>query len=78
MISQLPNLFEQIITITKRKKFLLAQRILYINNMLKIFKEANWFSSLNLKSSYQHTDESKKLAFVTRNGLFKFKVMPFS
>ena len=63
--------------VTKPDKF----PIPYINDLLNQLREARYFSTLDLTAGYWQiqVDEAsqEKTAFVTHQGLFEFRVMPF-
>ena len=52
-----------------------------IDDTLDMLADKQWFSTLDLGSSYWHVSLSRearvKTAFATHSGLFQFKVMPF-
>ena len=58
-----------------------AHPIPRIDDLLEQFREANWFSSLDLASGYWQIEmdekDREKTAFTCHLGLFEFNVMPF-
>ena len=52
-----------------------------IDDSLRLLGNQQWFSTMDLASGYWHVamspDAQKKAAFVTNEGLFQFRVMPF-
>ena len=52
-----------------------------INDMVKSFRTANWFTTLDLASGYWQVEmkesDKEKTAFITKQGLYEFNVMPF-
>src|SRR5205809_664470 len=52
-----------------------------IDELLKTFRIANWFTTLDLASGYWQVEmneaDKEKTAFITHKGLYKFNVMPF-
>jgi len=52
-----------------------------VNDLLDSLSDAQWFSTLNLRSGYWQVEidpgDREKAAFSTQNGLFQFRVMPF-
>jgi len=52
-----------------------------IDECLDALAEGSWFSTLDLRSGYHQVamspDDADKTAFVTRRGIFRWKVMPF-
>ena len=63
--------------VTRDDKYLL----LLINDMVESFRTANWFTTLDLASGYWQVemkeDDKEKTAFITKQGLYEFNVMPF-
>ena len=63
--------------ITKKDSYPLPR----IDDTLDTLSGHQWFSNLNHKSGYcqveMHPDDREKTAFITRQGLWQFKVMPF-
>ena len=55
--------------------------LLNINEMLSSFWRSKWFTVIDLTSAYWQIQLRKKdrskMAFLTRNGQYQFKVMPF-
>ena len=53
-----------------------------INDSLRLLGNQQWFSTMDLASGYwqvaMSTDAKRKAAFVAHEGLFQFRVMPFS
>ena len=52
-----------------------------INETLDALSGASWFSTLDLRSGYWQvgleSDDKPKSAFITRKGLYQFRVLPF-
>ena len=52
-----------------------------IDELLKTFRTANWFTTLDLASGYWQVEmneaDKEKTAFITHKGLYEFNVMPF-
>src|SRR5919205_3717079 len=52
-----------------------------IDSLLESFREANWFSGIDLASGYWQVEMSRtdreKTAFIVEQGLYEFNVMPF-
>ena len=52
-----------------------------IDESLRLLGNQHWFSTMDLASGYwqvaMSTDAKRKAAFVTHEGLFQFRVMPF-
>jgi hypothetical protein len=52
-----------------------------IDSLLDSFRESNWFSGIDLASGYWQVEMSKtdqeKTAFIMKEGLYEFNVMPF-
>jgi hypothetical protein len=75
----LPDIdYREINKVTKRDAYPLPRR----DDSVESMGGAQWFSTLDLASGYWQVGidpkGQKKTAFVTRQGLFHFKVMPFS
>ena len=53
-----------------------------IDDLLRLLGNQRWFSTMDLTSGYwqvaMSTDAKRMSAFVTHEGLFQFRVMPFS
>ncbi|CAB4411413.1 unnamed protein product [Rhizophagus irregularis] len=56
-------------------------RINEINELLDSLQDAQWFTTLDLASGYWQikvrVEDQKKTAFITKFGMYEFKVMPF-
>jgi len=69
--------FRRLNAVTKKDVYPLPR----IDDALDALHDASWFTSLDLKSGYWQisVDEQdrEKTAFITPDGLFQFKVMPF-
>src|ERR1044071_3973262 len=63
--------------VTKKDNYPLPR----INEILDSLKDAKWFTTLDLASGYWQIkvkeEHQEKTAFITKFGLFEFKVMPF-
>jgi hypothetical protein len=63
--------------ITKKDNYLLPR----IDEMLDALQDAQWFTTLDLASGYWQIkvkkEDQKKTAFITKFGIYEFKVMPF-
>lgn len=69
--------YRQLNAITKPDRYPIPR----ISSLLESFREANWFSGLDLASGYWQVEMSKadreKTAFIIDGGLYEFNVMPF-
>lgn len=63
------------------RRFSVLEQLPRIDDSLDRLGEASWFCTLDLHSGYWQVEmneaDKPKTAFVTRNGLFQFTVMPF-
>ena len=48
-----------------------------IDDSLRLLGNQQWFSNMDLASGYWQVDAKRKAAFVTHEGLYQFRVMPF-
>src|SRR5690606_4236607 len=69
--------FRKLNSVTKKDTYPLPR----IDDALDTLHGASYFSSLDLRSGYwqvpMHPDDKEKTAFLTPDGLYHFKVMPF-
>ena len=69
--------YRRLNAVTKPDKYPLPR----VETLLESFREANWFSGLDLASGYWQVEMSRndkeKTAFVVEGGLYEFNVMPF-
>ena len=69
--------YQRLNNITKKDAYPLSR----IDEMLDALGKAKWFSSTDLTNGFwqvgMHPDSIQKTAFTSREGLFKFNVMPF-
>src|SRR5579884_3665559 len=69
--------YRKINAITRKDAYLLPR----IDEMMDSLGNAHWFSSMDLTSGYwqieMKEEDKPKTAFISREGLFEFNVMPF-
>ena len=69
--------YRRVNSITKKDAYPLPR----IDEMMDALGEAKWFSSMDLTSGYwqvgMHPESIQKTAFISREGLYEFNVMPF-
>jgi hypothetical protein len=69
--------YRKVNSITKKDAYPLPR----IDEMLDALGNSKWFTSMDLTSGYwqigMHPDSIQKTAFVSREGLYEFNVMPF-
>ena len=58
-----------------------AYPLLHIDDSLRLLGNQQWFSTMDLASGYWQVamslEAKRKAAFVTNEGMFQFRVMPF-